>query len=252
MVRDQAERRSYHCPVAPPAGVPLPSQDLAVTQLICPQLRHRLAPCFRPALLTSLYRWSITFAANPTRLLVTGPHVTRSSTATGVILGDSRFCWHLRARFRALWIRGGTGTMGRLVRVRTPETWQGVMPPAGAAAGSGRFPITARASDPGGPWPLTTPSGRRGSMPGSVLIHDQRVEGVSPSALAKLVYPVDATTPMDTVLTNVGVWSDRSNGLSFLAILAHGVEDKMLQCGGYGIALGKDRIKPDNVQLWAK
>lgn len=83
----------------------------------------------------------------------------------------------------------------------------------------------------------------------SLLLHDLRVKGHSPTGLSQATMHVYPSTPIDYIITWIKSKASKNGRVAPLSILAHGAENNHGE-GGYGIRLGKEGINDYYVYMW--
>jgi hypothetical protein len=84
-----------------------------------------------------------------------------------------------------------------------------------------------------------------------IIVHDKRLEGVSPKTNdGRVVLNVDQNTSLDGVLTLLAFFGKNNKGYGKITIMAHGFEDGKTHRGGLGMQLGKENLGLHNVQKW--
>ena len=93
-------------------------------------------------------------------------------------------------------------------------------------------------------------------MPSSMILHDRRLRGNPPQAMAANIYNVDQNIPIAHAFGWVAEYARRSGGLRDLFVMCHGCEDVLdyrhQRCvpevhGGYGLELCREFLSLANV-----
>ena len=95
-------------------------------------------------------------------------------------------------------------------------------------------------------------------MSSTMLVHDRRLGGSSPSGVAANTYEVDGSVAIGHAIGWIGTYARRSGGLSNLSIMCHGYESEMNErdqmcmsemAGGFGLQLCREGLDLGNVSL---